>query len=267
MHPDDDQTSKPKLAKVEALPLLRMDPATQRAVARTGKRPLCSCLDAQYTNNRWRELKLHRKEQDTTSDAWKRLLKIIERCASDGEEIFEPGAKFEWEDWIKITTLPATIAKLTRVKELRLYGSNLVCIPPEIGEMERLEVFDIYTSYRLHWLPFEITRCVNLRSSRISTRALYGNYKYRPPFPRLPSLEAGNSLPKRCSVCRGALGPQNTIQVWITLRIATDVVPLLVHACSKRCVDALPTPPVGYVDRAHKGGLGLAQPPGSDFLP
>ena len=139
MHPDDDQNSKPKLAKVEALPLLRMDPATQRAVARTGKRPLCSCLDAQYTNNRWRELKLHRKEQDTTSDAWKRLLKIIERCASDGEEIFEPGAKFEWEDWIKITTLPATIAKLTRVKELRLYGSNLVCIPPEIGEMERIE--------------------------------------------------------------------------------------------------------------------------------
>jgi hypothetical protein len=24
--------------------------------------------------------------------------------------------------------------------------------PPEIGEMVQLEIFDIYTSYRLHWL-------------------------------------------------------------------------------------------------------------------
>ena len=69
----------------------------------------------------------------------------------------------------------ATISKLTRVKELRLYGSDPVRIPPEIGELEQLEIFDIYTSYRLHWLQFEITRRTNLKSSRISTRALYGN--------------------------------------------------------------------------------------------
>jgi hypothetical protein len=82
MHRDNDQNSKPKL--------LSMAPATQRAAARTGKRPLCSCLDGQYTNKRWRELNLHRAEQDTSCDAWKRLLEIIERCATDGEEIFEP---------------------------------------------------------------------------------------------------------------------------------------------------------------------------------
>jgi hypothetical protein len=256
MHRDNDQNSKAKL--------LSMDPATQRAAARTGKRSLCSCLDAQYSNKRWHQLKLHREEQDTSCDVWKRLLDTIEQFAVDGEEIFEPGAKFEWEDWIKIITLPATIAKLTRVKEFRLYGSNLVRIPPEIGEMQRLEVFDVYTSYRLHWLPFEITRCASLKSSRISTRALYGNYKYRPPFPRLPSKLP--IVPKQCSVCRETLEAQHTIQVWISLRIATDVVPLLVHACSKRCVDALPTPPVGYADHAHTGGLGLTQP-SKRFLP
>jgi hypothetical protein len=32
--------------------------------------------------------------------------------------------------------------------------------------MSSLENFDPYTSYRLHWLPYEITRCPNLRSSR-----------------------------------------------------------------------------------------------------
>ena len=222
---------------------------------------MCSCLDAQYdTNKRWHELEFHCEEQDTSCDAWKRLLEIIDRCAIDGVKIFEPGAEFEWEDWIKIITLPAAIAKLTRVREVRLYGSNLVRIPPEIGEMQELELFDVYTSYRLHWLPFEITRCANLKESRISTRALYGNFRvHRPcPFPRLPSI-ADSSLPKQCSVCRGPFGPRGPIQRWITLRIATDVVPLLVHACSKTCVDALPAPAAPYV-RAHKGGLGSAPP-------
>jgi len=259
MHPDDDQDSKPILANIEGLLLIRMDSATQQAAARTGSRPLCACLDAQYTDERWHELKLHQEEQDTGCGAWKRLLEVVDRCAVEGGEIFEPGAEFEWEDWVKIITLPATIAKLTRVKEIRLYGSNLVRIPPEIGEMQQLESFDIYTSYRLHWLPFEITRCANLKESRISTRALYGNFKYRPPFPRLPSI-ADNSLPKQCSVCRGAFGARGPIQRWISLRIATDVVPLLLHACSKACVDVLPMPPPGYVDRAHRGSLGLAQP-------
>jgi hypothetical protein len=69
------------------------------------------------------------------------------------------------------------------VKVLKLYGSALVRIRPEIGEMAALETIDLYTSYRLHWFPFEITRCSRLRDSTVSTRALYGNYKYRPPFP------------------------------------------------------------------------------------
>ena len=80
--------------------------------------------------------------------------------------------------------------RLTAVKHLVLYGSNLVRIPPEIGAMSSLEEFTPYTSYRLHWFPYEITRCRKLSRSTVSTRALFGNYKLRPPFPRLQLLRA-----------------------------------------------------------------------------
>lgn len=47
--------------------------------------------------------------------------------------------------------------------------------------MSALTTFDPYTSRRLHWYPYEITRCANLRDSRVSTRDLYGNFKNRLP--------------------------------------------------------------------------------------
>ena len=145
------------------------------------------------------------------------------------------------------------------MKKLDLYGSALVRIPPEIGEMDSLESFDAYTSYRLHWLPYEITHCKRLVESRISTRALYGNYKFRPPFPKLP--QGSDALaPLTCSVCREPFGALAPIQRWISLGVATDVVPLLVHACSDRCLERLPESAGGYVRGAHSGGLGLSQP-------
>jgi len=150
------------------------------------------------------------------------------------------------------------------VKRLYLYGSHLVRVPPEIGEMDGLEELDIYTSYRLHWLPYEITRCQKLKRSRASTRAFYGNYKYRPPFPRLSSYPLTNSKSaeageKKCSVCESKFGgPAN--QAWISLKVATDVMPLLVNACSEACIQKLPLPAREYVDYPHKGGLDLLQP-------
>jgi hypothetical protein len=42
--------------------------------------------------------------------------------------------------------------------------------------------------------------------------------------------------------------------------VATDVVPLLVNACSQNCIDVLPTPEEGYVPYPHSGGLDLKQP-------
>lgn len=59
-------------------------------------------------------------------------------------------------------TVPPAMAKLTAVRHLVLYGTNLVRIPPEIGTMTSLEAFEPYTSHRLHWYPDELTRCARL---------------------------------------------------------------------------------------------------------
>lgn len=229
----------------------------KEAAVNTVVRPACHCLER---NGRWSERTLHTEQQDTTAPGWLRLLELIEEAASDQREEFSPGRELTPEQWSQLVTLPPSIAKLKSVKHLVLYGSSLVRIPPEIGEMTSLEQFTPYTSYRLHWFPFEITRCTNLKDSTVSTRALYGNHKNRPPFPRLP--QQNNSLtPKTCSVCDTPFGDSEPMQFWVSLRVATDVLPLLVHACSRDCLAKLPTPPEAYVQKPHQGGLALQQPP------
>jgi hypothetical protein len=205
------------------------------------------------------ELGFHDDAQDRDGEAWRTLLALIDAAAADGRETFSPGADMPRELWLQIVTLPREISRLKQVRQLNLYGSNISVIPPEIGDMQALESFTPYTSRRLHWFPYEITRCRDLRGSTVSTRHLYGNFKNRLPFPKLPAAPPGGS-PTSCSVCAGPLA--SPIQAWISLPVATDVLPLLVHACSQRCIDALPRPPKGYVGRPHQGGRGLVQPPG-----
>ena len=199
------------------------------------------------------------EEQDTECAGWQRLNALIEEAARDGRTEFSPARDMTPAEWVQIIELPRSIAKLKAVKHLILYGSSLVRIPPEIGEMESLEKFSPYTSYRLHCFPYEITRCRKLKDSTISTRALYGNYKSRAPFPMLPQVFPG-WRPARCSVCDGPFGTKFPLQYWITLPVATDVIPLLVHACSEQCIAKLPRPPEEYVDHPHQGGLTLRQP-------
>lgn len=232
----------------------------KEAAANTVVRPLCSCLEAQYRKTKWSELKLHTEQQDTTCSAWTRLLELIDEAANDNREEFSPGREMTPEQWTQIVTLPPSVAKLKAVKHFILYGSSLVRIPPEIGEMSSLEQFTPYTSYRLHWFPYEITRCRKLKRSTVSTRALYGNFKHRPPFPRLPQLHDASML-TRCSVCDAPFGDSAPLQYWVSLGVATDVLPLLVHACSMECLSKIPTPPEEYVQTPHQGGLGLSQPP------
>ena len=240
-------------------------------------RASCRCFDAGYGNRRSPSMAFHADAQDTECDAWKRLVDLIERAATDGREDFDPAAEIGYDQWSHVITLPSNIAKLTSVRRLYLYGSHLVRIPPEIGWMTALEEFDPYTSYRLHWLPYEITRCPNLRDSRVSIRALYGNYKLRPPFPRLdpgvgpstgraepPRLPLHDATPaatRPCSVCGKPFEDRRLHRVWITLQVATDVLPLLVNACSEACVGRLSAPPEGYVPKPHKGGPRVQQPP------
>src|SRR5215510_7033466 len=132
-----------------------------------------------------RTVRFHGERQDATSAGWLRLLELIDEAADDGREVFRPLVDLTPEQRADLVTLPPTIARLTRVKRFLLYGSPLVRIPPEIGSMASLEVFEPYTSYSLHWFPYELTRCASLRDSTVSTRALYGNFKFRPAFPRL----------------------------------------------------------------------------------
>lgn len=239
----------------------------------------CRCFDIGYGKKKgWPAPGLHAELQDTECDAWKRLLDLIEEAAEDGREEFAPLYGMSFADRSKILTLPASIAKLKGVKTLNLYGSSLIRIPPEIAEMTSLAEFTPYTSYQLHWFPFEITRCPGLRESVVSTRALYGNNKYRPPFPalsadapavpgrtepvRLPLKRRTNSGTRPCSVCDRSFEDRRLHRAWISLRVATDVLPLLVNACSKECIGRLPTPPDGYVRGPHQGGMGVQQPAG-----
>ncbi|MFG2043704.1 leucine-rich repeat domain-containing protein [Dactylosporangium sp. NPDC048998] len=215
----------------------------------------------------------HRDRQDTEAPGWHHLLALIEEAAADGRMVFKPFVEMSAPERRQIVTLPPTIAKLTTVKRLVLYGTNLVRIPPEIGAMTSLEIFEPYTSHRLHWYPYELTRCAKLADSTVSTRVLYGNFKFRPPFPALrPVTRAGEvdfdaldpavwgaDAVQTCSVCDGPIQGELR-QVWISRLVGTDVLPMLVNACSAGCVTALPEPQSGYVPAPHTGGPEIVQP-------
>ncbi|GAB5474851.1 MAG: hypothetical protein Mars2KO_29500 [Maribacter sp.] len=205
--------------------------------------------------------------QDRNSVAWKKLCEYVNEVAENGSDEFVPREALGNELFAQIFTLPESIRKLKKVKKIGLYGSNLKRIPPEIGQMESLEYFDPYTSYDLHWFPFEISKCKKLKDSRISTRALYGNYKTRMGFPRLdhnPVRYFEDNM--KCSVCEKELTNQTTNQMWITEQVGTDTIPMLVNLCSKECEQSLPKPPENYVQFPHKGGADLVQPPDEDEL-
>ncbi|WP_282043429.1 hypothetical protein [Winogradskyella flava] len=199
--------------------------------------------------------------QDRDSLAWKKLCEYIDKIAKNETDEFIPREGIGDELFSKIYTLPKSIAKLKKVKKVGLYGSNLKRIPPEIGEMESLEYFDPYTSYDLKWFPYEITKCKKLKDSRISTRALFGNFKNRKAFPLLdhnPVTYFENNI--KCSVCEKEITQEETNQMWITLQVGTDTIPMLVNLCSQECELKLPEPAKGYVDKPHKGGSELKQP-------
>ncbi len=223
--------------------------------------PGCSCFSRPDDDSPFQEVHLHSEVQDKECDAWKLLKELVERAAEKRRKEFAPGLEMPPELWAQIVTLPATIRKLTPVRRLYLYGSHLVRIPPEIGALENLRELDIYTAYKLHWLPYEVTRCLKLKQSRASTRALYGNYKYRPPFPLLGEASRNAILiPGNCSVCSRNVPLDSMKQVWISLMVATDVFPLLVNACSEACIQRLPKPSPGYLPQPHTGGHALLQP-------
>ena len=239
--------------------LFSIDPVTRAAIGRVTRRDHCGCLAARTKKGKPPVPTLHAEAQDPGAAGWAQVKDLIDRLAAAGATVFEPSAHVPWEQWMRVVTLPPTVASLTRVTDVRLYGSHLRRLPPEIGRMSSLRDLDVYTSYSLHWLPYEVTRCAHLRASRMSTRALYGNRSTRLPFPRLAG-PVGVLAPTTCSVCDRPFDGRTPQPFWTTQRVGTDDVPLLVHSCSRACTDSVPSSPPGYFDRPHKGGGGVGMP-------
>jgi hypothetical protein len=220
----------------------------------------CECLPEHARLGAALSPTLHTEEQDESVAGWRQLTKLVEELARSEAEHLAPGKHIAWEDWQHVITLPREVATLTRLREFHAYGSNLRRLPPEIGRIPFLRKLDIYTSYALHWLPYEIVRCEHLYWSAMSTRTLYGNKKTRLPFPRLTG-PVDVLLPETCSVCDRSFEGRAPQVCWTTQRIGTDDVPLLIHGCSKSCIDSVPSAPPGYVARPHKGGSEVQLPP------
>ena len=109
-------------------------------------------------------------------------------------------------------------------------------------------------------LPIRAPRAPQLRLSTVSTRALYGNVKFRPPFPLLAPRDEPMP-PRPCSMCDAMFEDRGRHRYWTSRRVASDVMPLLINACSAACLaNALP-PSEGYVAKPHRGGPNLQQPP------
>lgn len=239
--------------------LFSVDPVTQAAAQRVERAGHCACLAVRTRKGTPGVPNLHTEPQNSRAPGWAKVVELVSAEAEARSAVFEPSARIPPPEWAGVITLPASIADLTAVREVRLYGSHLRRLPPELGRLSALEELDVYTSYSLHWLPYEVMRCARLVRTRMSTRALYGNRKTRLPFPRLSHpIEA--LTPATCSVCDRPFGAAPPRPYWTTLRVGTDDAPLLVHSCSEGCTARVPDAPPGYHARPHKGGGGVGIP-------
>jgi uncharacterized protein (TIGR02996 family) len=195
---------------------------------------------------------IHDDIQDTESDVWKWLCDQIETA------IEKEATELDFRG-VQVVTLPRSIGRMTTLRRLELYGSYIARLPRELGLLPELTKLDPYTSYNLHYYPYELVRAPQLQTSRVSTRALYGNYKFRPPFPLLAPRDEPMP-PRPCSVCDALFDDRGEHRYWISRRVATDVLPLLINACSAACLaNALP-PSEDYVATPHRGGRAVQQP-------
>lgn len=180
---------------------------------------------------------------------------------------------------LQADALPRAVYKFRNLRRLVCYGSKITHVSPQVALLRNLKEFIPYTSYGLHWLPFEI-RHTRTRKAHISRRALYGFLEYRQhrslnPVPRLPWPRGAKALTEiaarvvlghglhereeltlpmleylrtahRCSYCRGpywdTFYPCWTFWTW-------DRVPLLALACSVECALQVQT------DQFHPGRL------------
>ena len=207
----------------------------------------------------WSESAFHLDPPFNSLRSWEIAQEIIDAHARKGSKELNLGKIMDRSDFMNLNTLPDNIGTLKDLEKLTLYGSNISSIPRAIAGCKKLQSFEPYTSYRLDWFPYEMKKCQKLAKSCISIRALYGNYKLRAPFPDLTKLRwAWLPGTDYCSICEGKSRP--TEQYWLSQRVGTDVIPLLVSVCSEDCLEKAGSGEEGYVSKPHKGGLSLVQP-------
>ena len=244
--------------KKNVLPLLQN--RYQDTPISPGDYPKCDCFKEGYSDNeeniQWTEKHFHVDEPSKTERAWDIVREIIEKAKLNCTKELNLGKIMDRQDYKSLNTLPNTIGNLKDLEILILYGSDVSSIPPEISGCENLTIFEPYTSYRLHWFPYEIKYCKNLSKSCISTRALYGNFKYHPPFPNLRNTRW--NWPQgimHCSIC--GTETNNVTQYWISQKVATDVMPLLVSVCGNTCREIIGDGANGYAEKSHQGGVNI----------
>ncbi len=174
--------------------------------------------------------------QNEALPSWKMLLEYIEKVKQENSTTFDPAKFLGRELFSQITTLPPSIGELENVRFMLLNASQLTRLPIEIGKMKSLTGFNAYTSYHLQWYPYEILECKNLTSTKVSTRALFGNYKTNLAFPSLtktPVKYTTSTIP--CSVCKTQIDPNTVAQQWVRRKVGLDRLPLLANICSIDC--------------------------------
>ena len=97
-------------------------------------RDKCRCV-GHSTATRPSSVSFHADRQDTDAAGWRHLLALIDEAVADGRTEFRPFVELSAPERRQIVTLPPSIAKLTAVEHLVLYGTNLVRIPPEIANI------------------------------------------------------------------------------------------------------------------------------------
>jgi hypothetical protein len=82
-------------------------------------------VDAYRRNQGWSEVAFHVEPQDTTCDAWKRLLDLVEQAAADGREEFAPRRYLDPDDRAMID-LPTRGPRRRRIGIIRLSEPQFV---------------------------------------------------------------------------------------------------------------------------------------------
>ena len=171
---------------------------------------------------------------------------------------FSPGAGDSPEGWPD-RSVPSTIAGTHNHPRVRAAEvSGLIAIPLRLADQAALPFSPVHLE-AAPLTPSPIAKCLELTDSGVTPATCTATT--RPHALSRLAAEAPDRLdPATVQLYDGPFPSSRPIQRWISLWVATDVVPLLVHSCSDRCIDALPQPPgVNPADSSIRSGTSITR--------